>query len=174
MVRNLWKWLGDESNSRALGIIIIGVPAAFAALTFIYVTLWPIAEPIIIVKASDFWTGENVNIGPANGCRDNLVYNQAPYTGSGNSVTYRIGLKSSGRYQLFVEYAAEVARPVEVAVNSQSIFSGALRNVSGSWCFHQARWDNVGLIELKKGENFIRFSTSDLFPHFKTLKLVLL
>jgi hypothetical protein len=170
---SIWQWLGNEVNARAMGAIVVGIPAALAAWTFIYTTLWPEPDRVILIPATEFWTQEKVNVAPTNhACYAGLVLNQPPYQANGNSATYRVALRSSGRYQLLVEYAAEAARPIKVEVNGVLMPFTAAGDVSGKWCNTHVRWDNAGEMNLKNGENFIRLYTEGVFPHLKTIKLV--
>lgn len=172
MLRRIWQWLGDEGNTRAVGVLVVGVPAALAALTFVYTSLRPEPQKAVVIPATDMWSSEKVNAGRADMCYAGLVLNQPPYEGKGNSATYRIPLRSSGRYQLLIEYAAEKARPLKVEVNGASTSLKAADQISGGWCNTQLRWDTAGEVILRRGDNDIRLYTEEFFPHLKTIKLL--
>jgi hypothetical protein len=153
-------------------VLLVGIPAAVAACTFVYTSLRPQPEKEVIIPATDMWTSDAVNMAPANSARAGLVLNQPPYEKKGNSATYRVVLHSAGEYQLLVEYAAATVRPLHVEVNGVCSKLVAADKVSGDWDNAHVRWDNAGKVRLKRGDNFIRFYTDDWFPHLKTIKLL--
>lgn len=168
-----WRWLGDEGNARAIGVLVVGLPAALAACTFIYTSLRPPEpEKEVIIPAADMWSSDKVNVAPTNSCYAGLVLNQPPYEIKGNSATYRVVLRSAGRYQLFIEYAAMEPRPLKVEVNGVLTPRIAADQVSGGWCNYQLRWDTAGEVPLRRGDNYLRLYTEDYFPHLKTIKLL--
>jgi hypothetical protein len=180
----LWQLLKDDKNVRLLQLLIVGIPAMWAALTFVAERLLPEPDQTILIAAKDFVKGVGVNTSNPNdsnpkGCYKDLVFNEPPWNGRPNSVEYRAFIKRQEKYSILIEYAAQKTqeRPVQIAVNGKLVAMNALTGDTGAgpdaWCNDHTRWENVGSVELKRGINSIVISRGDVFPHLKTIKLVL-
>lgn len=175
---NIWRWVRDESNTKAVSAIFVAISASASATTYVYSSFFPPPDDLVLLDAASFVYTEGVSAntfrdpstGPE-GCPYKLVYNQPPSEPvPENSATYRVTLRRGGRYKVLIEYAADKPRPVDVTVNGKLVFSGALTNVTRSWCL--TRWETVGDVSLNRGPNDIRLSRKDLFPHLRTIRLV--
>jgi hypothetical protein len=174
---NLWRFLANDGNARAVGLFVVGIPALYAALTFLSERVWPEPDLVVVILAKDFLRGSGVNTTAPAPCYEGLLLNEPPYAHQPNAVEYRAFLKREGKYSLLIEYAAAESRPVTIQVNT-SKFENALAKTTvehgefEGWCNNHARWENVGVVTMKRGANLIRISRPDYFPHLKTLKLV--
>lgn len=174
----LWSWLRDEQNTKAIGAVFVTLSAASSASIYVYSSLFPPPNDLVIVDATEFVYTEGVSANifkdpstGSQGCPYKLVYNQPPFEPvPENSATYRVSLRRGGRYTILIEYAASEPRPIDVTVNGDLAFSGALKDVTKSWCL--TRWSTVGTVTLDRGPNDIRLSRKGMFPHLRTIHLV--
>jgi hypothetical protein len=63
-MKGLWSVLSNENNARAIGLLLVGLPVGWAALTYVAERAWPEPEPVVIVRARDFVRGNNGSTGP--------------------------------------------------------------------------------------------------------------
>lgn len=128
--------------------------------------------PEIVIPASRFIRGSNVEVGGLRVYGTNIVHNAAPYfSGTPNEVEYRITVDSGGTYDLSVQLAALEPRPVDIVLNGTVAFRDALAVTSGSWNQSDAKWFSVGRLYLQPGNNSLVVKRADAFPHLLTLRL---
>ena len=176
----LWDWIKNEPNAKAINSLLIGLSAIASPITYVHSTLFPPPDDVIVFDASDFLYTEGVSSNtfrdPSGVCPYKLVYNQPPWKEVPlNAVYYRANLRRGGQYKLLVEYASNEPtdapkRLVDVDVNNQRVITGALAEQSESWCL--TRWESVGVLELNRGSNTIKFSRKGVFPHLRTIRLI--
>lgn len=182
------------------GVLLIALPIAFSAATYIYKRLWPVPEASIKLDAKDFWLLENVNAIRPDLVKGICLYEcdkvdqipkmilkAPPFTtpNGEEAATFRVEVRVGGAYQLSIEYAVgktnyytndkltgsdSAPRPVDIKVNEKVVFTNVLRGLSGSWCL--TRWDIVGEIHLKRGLKFIKIYRNSYCPHLKSIRLI--
>jgi len=172
----LWTWIGDEINARALGVLLVGLPAAFAGITYVTTTLFPAPVDVISIKATDFRRVQNVNTFEDKNCQERPFGNQSPGDQIlHNEAEYLITVPAAGKYQLSVEYAQAKAegnpRLVKVTLNG-SVLKDAFNGFTADWCPERSRWDSLGDVDLHAGRNTLLLSREGPFPHLKTIRLV--
>lgn len=174
----VWDWFRDEKNTKAMSAFFITMSAVASAATYVHGALFPPPDDLVLISATAFVSTEGVSANTfkdqstgAQGCPYLLVYNQPPHEEvSVNAANYRTTLARSGKYTLLVEYAANEARPTNIAVNGKTEFQGALTKLSKSWC--NTRWETVGSVAMQRGPNDLRVYTSGPLPHLRTIRLV--
>lgn len=172
-MKGLWSLLSNENNARAIGLLLVGLPVAWAALTYVVEHVWPDPAAVFIIHARDFVRGNNVNTTAPDPCYQDLLLNEPPYNEQPNSVEFRVSSMASASYDLLIEYAALESRPVVIQVNNLPAVANVLAKTTGSWCNTRTRWENVGTFRINRGANVIKISRDNVFPHIKSLKLVL-
>lgn len=89
-----------------------------------------------------------------------------------NAAEFTFDVAAPGRYELQITYAAEHARPVNIDLNGKRVFNNALSSSTGGWGFGHQQPRTVGRVELKQGENTLRISRSNVFPHISKITLL--
>ncbi len=145
-------------------------------MTYVYSHAFPTPDDVVNIEARDFAFSSNVNtqvfrdpeVG-SGGCL--LTYNQTPFDRvNGDSATYLIRLARGGKYRLFIEYASKENRSIDVYLNDELQLSNVAFNTGRTWC--ELRWDEAGILDMKRGLNYLRLQKNNVFPHFKALRLV--
>ena len=173
-----WEWIRDDKNTKAVSALFISASAAASATTYVYGTLFPPPDDLIVISATAFVFTEGVSANTfrdpstgVQGCPYQLVYHQPPSEEVAvNAASYRTTLARGGAYKILIEYAANEPRPTDISVNGKLEFPGALTKLSKSWC--NTRWETVGVTALHRGPNDFRLSSNGPFPHLRTLRLV--
>jgi hypothetical protein len=132
----------------------------------------PRREPITI-RAVDFVGG--VDVAPAGGPTARygaVLLNAPPYNSRPNSAEWNVPAPAAGRYRVEVEYAAAGARPVDVIVNGSPWRRGMLNEATGCWDPQCQKWVVLGDVQLRAGDNRVRFVRGDVFPHIRTLRFM--
>jgi caspase domain-containing protein len=128
--------------------------------------------PEIVIPASKFARGSNVEVGVLRTFGTDIVHNAAPYVaGTPNEVEYRITVVEGGAYELSVQLAAAEPRPVDIVLNGAVAFKNALAVTSGSWNQSDAKWFRAGRLFLQPGVNSLIIRRADAFPHLLTVRL---
>ncbi len=131
------------------------------------------------VPATQFTRGQNVAIdactpGPG------ILTNARPCNETLNAAEFDITAPTDGLYQLEIEYAAGVARPIRVLVNGAVVAERALNDATGGWDNANLTWGKVASVALKAGVNVVRLegtrtpaqrTDKGLFPHIRALQL---
>lgn len=88
-------------------------------------------------------------------------------------VEYDLNLRSEGDYDLYIRYAAEVARPMRVAINGREVTASACSQATGGWDPSRQRWQKAGSFHLAAGSNVLRLSRNAAFPAIDKIALAL-
>jgi formylglycine-generating enzyme required for sulfatase activity len=83
---------------------------------------------------------------------------------------YDVPFPAPGVYRLSICYAASAARPVDLAVDGQTV-SSVCRTANGSWQTSGAEWESSATLEVAGGVHTLRFTRSGDFPHVVGLRL---
>ncbi|WP_299854650.1 hypothetical protein [uncultured Roseobacter sp.] len=134
----------------------------------------PEARQTLVIGANQYVT--SVNVAPASGIvaayGNGVILNASPYNSRPNSVTYHIDLPFGGTYEMWAEYAAAHARPLQVTLNGDSAIGGAFPSATGCWTPNCQKWERQGNLNLRRGVNILSLERGDVFPHIRSLKLV--
>jgi hypothetical protein len=124
----------------------------------------------IEIPAVRFSRGGNVEAGVLP--YGDVIHNAAPYGPAPNWVEYDFNAYSGGEYDLWIEYAAEESRPVDIALNGRVILSSALAQATGGWHIINQQLTRQCIVTLLEGRNTLRLERADIFPHIRTIRLV--
>lgn len=132
----------------------------------------PERKPIYI-RAVDYTRG--IDVAPANGevahyGRGEVLLNAPKYIARPNMAEYEFEAEASGLYTLSIEYAAAQSRPVSISINDKEFRAAALAETTGCWDMSCQRLVRVGEVRLLAGENKIRISRENVFPHLRTIR----
>jgi hypothetical protein len=93
--------------------------------------------------------------------------NATPHFGK---ATCRVNLPQRGRYQMFVDYAADGSFPVQVVLNNELLQNFDLGSPSGGWNVMRSAAFEVRA--LPGGVNTLVFTSEHLFPHIRRIRFV--
>ena len=127
--------------------------------------------PDITVLAKDFNAPNSLNValgGPSNAYGADVLLNAPPYQDVPNRAYYRISVPRGrgGTYQLDVEYAAMVSRPVTINVNGKNL-PNSLSATTGCWQPTCQAIHPQGSVTLKPGINSLTVTRDSVFPHIR-------
>jgi hypothetical protein len=81
-------------------------------------------------------------------------------------------LPAAGKWTLYVRYAAEEARAVDIWIGGKKL-TGVAKSVTGGWNEEHQRWEAVGAVTLPAGACTVRIERKGgPIPHFTRLALV--
>lgn len=123
----------------------------------------------ITIKAADFSAQRNVQIGVLP-YGDDVIHNGPPYGPAPDWVQYDFQAVA-GTYELWVEYAALEARPVQLSVNGRVVMQNALATATGGWELSYQRLQYQTTVHLVDGHNTLSISRSNAFPHIRRIEL---
>jgi hypothetical protein len=75
-------------------------------------------------------------------------------------------------YDLFIEYAAQDARPIKISLNDIVISINACGTTTGGWYEKDQKWQSLPRVYAKEGQNHLTLSSGSPFPHIRAIKLV--
>jgi len=93
--------------------------------------------------------------------------NDTPHFGK---ATCRVNLPQRGRYQMFVDYAADGSYPVQVVLNKELLQNFDLGSPSGGWNVMRSAAFEVRT--LPGAVNTLVFTSEHLFPHIRRIRFV--
>lgn len=125
----------------------------------------------INISATTFVRGTNVALSAIGYGADTLM-NAPPYGTAVNAAEWDFNVPVAGKYELFVEYAAALSRPVTIAFNGAIKFTSALTDITGGWFPADRLTLSQGIVALPAGANIMRVARTDVFPHIRGFKLV--
>lgn len=125
---------------------------------------------VIEIPAMRFSRGGNVEAGVLP--YGDVIHNAAPYGSAPNWVEYDFSVASEGEYELWIEYAADESRPVDILLNGRTVLTNALAGATGGWHLRNQQFSRQCTIHLSGGLNTLRLERSNVFPHVRTLRLV--
>ncbi|MCX2546495.1 hypothetical protein [Pseudomonas sp. COW5] len=131
------------------------------------------AVPVILRKARDFNASRHVQIGVLPFGND-VIHNAPPYTNTDNSVSYDITFVSNADYEVYVEYAALTSRPCTLYWDSKIFGNDTMALATGGWEENFQQWEKQGVVSGVKGLHTLSISRNGVFPHIRTIKLVLI
>lgn len=103
-----------------------------------------------------------------------VLHNSAPYSEKYNRVSYTINFPQSGYYKPIVGYAAGVARPVNLKIDGNMVYSYLAGGVTGGWNWANQSvqsYENV-IFYISSGWHTITLDRNGSFPHISQLRLV--
>jgi Domain of unknown function (DUF4157) len=122
---------------------------------------------IITMMDATSLEGAEVGGGLAEAYGADVLHNMAPYSvDRGNAAKFNFNTPTGGAYKLFIEYAAEDSRAIEVSLNN-SAFQPALIDATGGWTVQE--WVDLGSVKLNPGANNIRLKRAHVFPHIRKI-----
>lgn len=83
-----------------------------------------------------------------------------------------VAFPKAGRYEMFVRYASEGARPVRVTLNKVILQENALAASTGGWADPNWVELTLGVVNVRQGMNAVEFFTEHYFPHIRQLRFV--
>ncbi len=88
-------------------------------------------------------------------------------------VVYEATLPYNGKYELWVRYATQQTRPVDIYFDGILKKSNALTYFTKGWKYLDARWFKELEIEAKKGKHSLKLiAEKTLFPHLGSIKML--
>lgn len=129
----------------------------------------------IDLPSTAFKRGENVAlyVSGSYAYGTDTLMNAPPYGTVANAAEWDFDVLSSGKYELFAEYASLESRPVSISFNGKPVFFNALADTTGGNLPANRRTISQGVIDLSTGANVMRVSRNDVFPHIRGFTLVL-
>lgn len=121
----------------------------------------PFTKKTIVVAAGEFKSG-NLNNKSGHGFGEGIVIDGGQDSGFAE---YDIKFRESGCYELWIRYASEDVRPVELYFNGILIAQDALNCVTGGWTSECLRWLKSAVIDVRSGEHRLKIFTSGIIPH---------
>lgn len=126
----------------------------------------------ILIPASEYSDPVGVALGPLpNLYGPDVLMNAPPFASTKNGATFKVTVPIARIYKLSVRLAAAVERPMDVYINDQLELPNALGATTGGWLPADQKWIAAGNVSLVAGENSIRLSAPDVFPHITALLL---
>ena len=80
-----------------------------------------------------------------------------------------------GRYDVYITYAAEVARPLKLRIDGNLLLDGVANTATGSWASSTRKQFHAGRVQIDRTSADIRLeaaSSGQSWPHVKELRLV--
>ncbi len=119
----------------------------------------------LLADASAFVRGQNL----AKGSYGPKTINSA---GSPSWAEWDFMVPKAGAWKLYVRYAAEESRPVQLTVGGKKL-AEKLGGVTGGWSEENQRWEQVETITLPEGACVVRLERTDApIPHLARLALL--
>lgn len=87
-----------------------------------------------------------------------------------NRAEYVLEFPVTAEYTLFVLYAAEASRPVEIYLDDQKVHTGLART-TGSWSTKSARWERQCVLQIARGTHTIALECQGPMPHICALRV---
>jgi len=79
----------------------------------------------------------------------------------------------AGRWKVFLRYAAEESRPVNLSLNGKSLSKQAAKSITGGWQEADQRWEEAGAVTLEAGTCTVRIERGNgPIPHFTRVALL--
>lgn len=129
----------------------------------------------ILIKACEYKRSLNI----CNDCHshkygDCVILNSHP-TGAPRAqmAEYEYVVADDCTYDVFIEYAAEVGRPIKISANGHLVTENGCNNTTGGWDSGFQKWEKQGELFAAKGYNKLVLERGAPFPHIRAIKLVL-
>lgn len=123
------------------------------------------------IPATDFRRDESHNVGENLNYGGGIITNWPPEVDHENIVTYDVTIDEPGRYEISVDYAALLSRPVTVDVNGTLVTNSALAGTTGGWTWQNITHATVGSAAFKMGLNKLRITRYSAIPHIRRIYL---
>jgi hypothetical protein len=127
----------------------------------------PKADFKLIISASKFKSG-NLNIREHEFGRGIVIDGGKGF----GFAEYEIKFKKSGDYELWVYYASDKERPVELYFDGRLITKEALNCRTGGWSTEFLRWFRVTIFDIDAGKRNLKIFTSGLIPHIHSFSFL--
>lgn len=88
-----------------------------------------------------------------------------------NFVEYDIDMEESGDFLLELRYAAQTARPGQILLDQQTVFTNALSKVTGGWMPEHQQWLLEGTFRIETGPHVLRIQSKPLMSHIDRIRL---
>jgi hypothetical protein len=124
----------------------------------------------IEIPAVQFSRGGNIEAGVLP--YGDVIHNAAPYGPAPNWAEYDFRVAGEGEYDIWIEYAADESRPVDILLNGRTVSTNALAGATGGWHLGNQRLSRQGTVRLSGGLNTLRLERNNVFPHIRTIRLV--
>jgi MoaA/NifB/PqqE/SkfB family radical SAM enzyme len=85
---------------------------------------------------------------------------------------YEILIPVIGDYEVWVYYASNFKRPIDLYLDGVLLISGALVSATGGWKTDSLKWLYLKTINLSAGKHILRIFTNGLIPHLHTFALI--
>jgi hypothetical protein len=145
-------------------------PATVVEVSF--ATTGAASIPTVAIPATSFLRGQSVALSTASAWGADTLLNAPPYASVANSAEWDITIPTTGRYELFAEYAALTSRPVVISFNGTVAFASALTATTGGWLPANRQNLSQGFVQLTAGKYTMRVASSSVFPHIRGFTLV--
>ncbi|MBU0759262.1 MAG: radical SAM protein [Candidatus Omnitrophica bacterium] len=120
----------------------------------------------IVINANDYIHG-NLNPG-----KHDFGANLLIDGGKGSGFAYyTFTIYEDGVYDIWSRYASNELRPVDIAINRDTVKKGGLGSVTGGWTPDFLKWFKEFTIELKKGDYLFEIRSGNPIPHIEKFVL---
>ena len=144
--------------------------------------LFPEEEYIFLTARSrfPFKVDNELTIAAADFCKSNNIVLDTEYTiGAVVAeqrrpcfIEYRVIFLSSGRYELWAEYATEEHRPVDILLDNRLIIENGFSQKTGSYGTDTLTWFKEGILKISQPREYkLRLTSDDHIPHIKTIMI---
>lgn len=124
----------------------------------------------IVIKASDYIDGTGIAENKYYG--EHVITNNAP--GGRSQYNKAIYVFNSGKgclYNLNIEYASLISRPVKIYLNDKFIREGC-SETTGGWFEEDQKILNQAIVECQEGSNILKLERTIEIPHIKSIRLL--
>jgi hypothetical protein len=124
------------------------------------------------IPAASFNRARNVEVGGGlSQYGPDLLHNGPPYDAKENLAEYDIQVEAAGSYELWVQYASDDSRPVQISMNGLVINNTGLASVTKGWFTANLAWERQGTVSAIEGRNVLRLYRNNVFPHIRMIEL---
>jgi hypothetical protein len=124
------------------------------------------------IPAASFNRARNVEVGGGLSLYgSDLLHSGPPYDAKENLAEYDIQVEAAGSYDLWVQYAADESRPVQLSMNGLVINNTGLASVTKGWYTANLAWERQGTVSAIEGRNVLRLYRNNVFPHIRMIEL---
>lgn len=81
-----------------------------------------------------------------------------------------VSFPTAGKYEMFVTYASDEARPVRITLNRKILQENALAAPTGGWTEPNELEQSLGVVQVNGGRNIVEFFSTHPLPHIQRFR----